>query len=59
MREERYLGENPKGFPTQRVVLSKEDQQRWVGGIFSHASLGLLWPCDSLVRILCVSAVCM
>jgi len=33
------LGENPKGFPTQRAALEEEYQLRWVGRVCSHALL--------------------
>jgi hypothetical protein len=57
MCDERCLGENPKGFPTQRAALGKEDQLRWVGGT-SHTRRMVFFRCDSLVQILRVSAVC-
>jgi len=48
---EECLGENPKGFPTQRVAPREEGQRRWVGGFSTRASL-LLLLCDPLVRTL-------
>ena len=59
MCSEECLGENSKGFPTQRAALEGEDQLRWVGGFSSHASL-LLLPRNSLVQVLRVTlfAVC-
>jgi hypothetical protein len=59
MCDEECLGENPSGFPTQRAALGKKVQLQWMGGILLHPSLGLLLLCNSLVQILCVSAVCM
>jgi len=49
-RSEECLGENPKGFPTQRVALEEEGQLRWVGGFrhthrFSFFAMRLLGPC--------------
>ena len=52
------MGENLKGFPTQRVALEGEGQLRWVGGFPSHASRILLPSCDSLVRILACDSSC-
>ena len=52
MGSDECLGENPKGFPTQRAALKGEGQLRWVGGFSSRALLLLLLLCDSLVRVL-------
>ena len=49
---EGYLGENPKGFPTQRAAPEEEYQLRWVGGFSSHELPPLL-----LVQVLCVTLV--